>query len=159
MQIGYVKQKEFITRDDNGGKKVNKYFEMSIRPVFGMSAKFTMSKNNSDNENAPAYNLYAHSEKGSISRKQKVGALWIREYEGETFMSGHIETPMMATGKLQISLWRAKSLFENEVVDWIYDVNWKPYNPDTTTSSDGTSTAQPGYEVPDVDIDEDEIPF
>ncbi len=159
MQIGYVKQKEFITKDGNGEKKVNKYFEMSIRPIFGASAKFTMSKNKSDNENAPAFNIYAHSEKGSISRKQKVGALWMREHEGETFMSGHIETPMITTGKLQISLWKAKPLFDNEVVDWMYDVNWKPYNPDVAKATEGANTTQPSYETPDIDIDEDEMPF
>jgi|GEM_PF-5811713 len=158
MQIGYVKQKE-ITVKDGDQQRVTKYFEMNIRPIFGVSAKFTMSKNNSDNENAPAYNIFAHSEKNSIGRKQKVGALWMQEYQGEAFMAGHIETPMVATGKLNISLWKSKPIYEGEFVDWMYDVNWKPYNPNTEKTTTETGQVPVTYMTPGIDISEDEIPF
>ena len=157
MQIGYVKQKE-ITVKDGDQQRVTKYFEMNIRPIFGTSAKFTMSKNKSENENAPAYNIYAHNEKGWINRKQKVGALWMQQHDGQDFMAGHIETPMVATGKLNISLWKSKPLYDNEVVDWMYDVNWKAYNPNAAKAGEAGGTT-PNYETPDIDIDEDEIPF
>jgi len=161
MQIGFVRKKEFVVRDENGERKTQSYLEMSIRAIFGVSAKFTISKNNSESENAPEYNIFAHNEKGWIGRKQKVGALWMKEFEGEKFMSGHIETPFVPGGKLQISLWRAKPLYDGEKVDWLYDVNWKAYNP----NRDESEKDAPGYEVSvvqprqsEIDID-DEILF
>ncbi len=159
MQIGFVRKKEFISRDESGEKKTQSYLEMSIRPLFCVSAKFTISKNGSDHENAPEYNIFAHSEKGWIKRKQKVGALWLREYEGEKFMTGYVETPLVQSGKLSISLWRAKPVFDDEEVDWLYDVNWKPYNPQTEASKNEVEVSVVYPKQQQIDIDEDEIPF
>lgn len=159
MQIGFVKKREIALRGEEGETKRVSYYEMTIKPVFGASAKFTLNKNKSDKENAPLYNIYAHNERGWINRKMKVGALWIRETdEGKSFMSGMVETPLVGDGKLYISLWRAEAMYKGEVVDWEYDVVWKPYTP---PKDEEQSPRKVPVEIvtPSINIDEDEIPF
>ena len=159
MQIGFVKKREIALRGEEGEAKRVSYYEMTLKPLFGASVKFTLNKNKSDKENAPLYNIYAHNERGWVSRKMKVGALWLKETdEGESFMSGMIETPLVDGGKLYISLWRAEAMYKGEVVDWEYDVVWKPYTP--PKDEDQTQRTVPVEIVtPSINIDEDEIPF
>lgn len=157
MQIGFVRQNAIKVKEGEGQKEV-KYLEMFLRPMFGNVQGFTLSKNTSDAENAPAYNIYAHNASGWIGRKMKVGALWMRETEqGEKFMSGNIETPLVANGRMSISVWKAKPLFEGEKVDWAYDVSWNPYeDKKDDTSVPRVPNAATASQSGD---DDDEIPF
>jgi uncharacterized protein (DUF736 family) len=157
MQIGFVRQNARKVKE-NGEQKEVKYLEMFLRPMFGMVQGFTLSKSTSDAENAPAYNIYAHNTQGWIGRKAKVGALWMRETEeGDKFMSGNIETPLVANGRMSISVWKAKPLFEGENVDWAYDVSWNPYD----DKKDDTSVPRvPNATTPSHSSDDDdEMPF
>ena len=158
MQIGFVRENKMVVVQNDERKEV-KYLEMFIKPALGVVASFTLSKNKSENSSAPAYNLYAHSEKGWISRKSKVGALWMKQTEeGETFMNGHIESPLFEGGRLQISVWKAKAMYEGEVIDWLYDVSWKHY--ETKNESNGNVPGTVVYpKGNDIEISEDEIPF
>lgn len=157
MQIGFVRQNVMKIKKDGEQKEV-RYLEMFLRPMFGNVQGFTLSKSTSDAENAPAYNIYAHNTQGWISRKARVGALWMRETEeGEKFMSGNIETPLVANGRMSISVWKAKPLFEGENVDWVYDVSWNPYDEkkdDTSVPRVPTATTASQQSA-----DDDEMPF
>lgn len=155
MQVGFVRQQSMVVQRGEERQEV-KYLEMHVKPVFGVAMRFTLSRNKSENENAPAYNIYAQNEKGWIKRKMKAGALWMRQTEeGEDFMSGHIETPLCDGGKMQVALWKAKPLYENEEVDWLYDVSWKPYVPKQEDVG-----VTPSYAPPSVSVDDEEpIPF
>ena len=161
MQIGYAQKREMAVQQDGESKKIS-YYEMNIRTLFGTTEKFTLSRNKSDNENAPYFNIYAYNNKGWIKRKLKAGALWLKSTDdGTQFMAGHIETPLVDGGKMQISLWRAKPLFEGESVDWEYDVVWKPYTPPKEDQQPvSTQREIPVTVMPtDITINEDEIPF
>lgn len=155
MQVGFVRQQSMVVQRGEDRQEV-KYLEMHVKPVFGVAMRFTLSRNKSENAEAPAYNIYAQNEKGWIKRKMKVGALWMRRTdEGEDFMSGHIETPLVDGGKMNISLWKAKPLFENEEVDWLYDVSWKPYAPKKDDEKTTSTHAAPAVDV----SSDDELPF
>ena len=162
MQIGYVRENKMVVVQNDERKEV-KYLEMFIKPALGVVAGFTLSKNKSENSSAPSYNIYAHSEKGWIGRKAKVGAFWLKTTpEGESFMSGHIESPLFEGGKLQISLWKARPMYEGEVVDWLYDVSWKPYEAKNEGDGKEKSSVPVSVVYPDgtsIEINDDEIPF
>lgn len=150
MQVGFVRQQSMVVQRGEERQEV-KYLEMHVKPVFGGTMRFTLSKNKSENTEAPAFNIYAQNEKGWIKRKMKVGALWLRKTEeGEDFMSGHIETPLVESGRMNIAVWKAKPLFEGEEVDWLYDVSWKPYAPKKEEEE-----AAPKH----TSLSDDEIPF
>jgi len=159
MQIGYAQKREMVVQQDDESRKVS-YYEMNIRVLFGKSEKFTLSRNKSEHENAPYFNIYAYNQKGWINRKLKAGALWLKTTdEGTQFLAGHIETPMVAGGKMQISLWRAKPLYDSENVDWEYDVVWKPYTPPKDDQPRDIPVTIV-HKSEDIDVGEDdEIPF
>uniref|UniRef100_UPI0040489CC5 DUF736 family protein n=1 Tax=Aliarcobacter sp. TaxID=2321116 RepID=UPI0040489CC5 len=149
MNIGYVKHKT------NGmtGNERKEWFELGIRPPFMTSATFSMHKNqNKKNSNEPDYTIWTnYNRKGENFRGVKVGGLWKKvQRDGITpYFTGVIESPAFPpTGKLNITLFETK-VFEGESaadIDWIYDVNWQPYQGNTNGASTGASTG--GYTEP-----------
>lgn len=165
MQIGYVEKKEMAVQESDGEIIKKSYYEMNIRMLFGTIERFTLSRNKSDKQNAPYFNIYAHNPKGWTARKLKAGGLWLKSLpDGTKFLSGAIETPMVDRGKLQISLWNAKPMYDGEDVAWEYDVVWKPYNPseEEQTQPNKMPPAPKVKVMPagsDIDISDEEIPF
>jgi uncharacterized protein (DUF736 family) len=124
MQIGFVEKRELVV---SGEKK--SWFEMIIKAPFVREFSMKMSKNeNKKNEKSPDYFLYYRTnvKKGENYRDTNVGGLWLKiSNDGKTqFMSGHIETPMVGDGRINIALFKAKPNYDNEKVDWMYDVVW-----------------------------------
>lgn len=147
MNIGYIKHKT------NGltGNERKEWFELGIRPPFMESATFSMHKNqNKQNSNEPDYTIWTnYNRKGESFRGVKVGGLWRKvQRDGKTpYFTGVIESPAFATGKLNITLFEAK-VFEGETaadIDWIYDVNWQPYQGNSNSSSTGGYTEPVTY--------------
>jgi uncharacterized protein (DUF736 family) len=163
MTIGNVVQKSF---ESNG--KVVKYIEMIIRPPFMNSATFTISENkNKDKESAPDYFInYSYNRKNETFRRVRVGSLWNKVSDnGVQYKSGYIETPAVSTGKLYITLFKAKQ-FENEAQapNWLYDVIYQA--PQTkkeipvNTYQNGEYQSTTNYEPTPTDIDTTEdCPF
>lgn len=147
MNIGYVKHK---TNGMTGAER-KEWFELGIRPPFMESATFSMHKNNDKkNSNEPDYTIWTnYNRKGESFRGVKVGGLWRKvQKDGKTqYFTGVIESPAFATGKLNITLFETK-VFENEKaadIDWIYDVNWQPYQGNSNSSSTGGYTEPVAY--------------
>ena len=147
MNIGYVKHK---TNGMTGAER-KEWFELGIRPPFMESATFSMHKNNDKkNSNEPDYTIWTnYNRKGESFRGVKVGGLWRKvQKDGKTqYFTGVIESPAFATGKLNITLFETK-VFENEKaadIDWIYDVNWQPYQGNQNSNSTGGYTEPVAY--------------
>ena len=147
MNIGYVKHKT------NGaiGDDRKEWFELGIRPPLMESATFSMHKNKSkQNANEPDYTIWTnYNRKGENFRGVKVGGLWkkLQKDKVTTYFTGVIESPAFATGKLNITLFEAK-VFQGESaadIDWIYDVNWQPYQGNTNSTSTGGYTEPIAY--------------
>ena len=147
MNIGYVKHKS------NGveGEGRKEWFELGIRPPFMQSATFSMHKNkNKTKDSEPEYSIWTnYNRKGENFRGVKVGGLWKKmQKDGKTaYFTGVIESPAFNNGKLNIALFETK-LFKDEVasdIDWIYDVNWQPYNGNSRNSNDYNTS---GYAEP-----------
>ena len=147
MNIGYVKHKtNGMTGDDR-----KEWFELGIRPPFMESATFSMHKNKSkQNANEPDYTIWTnYNRKGENFRGVKVGGLWkkLQKDKVTAYFTGVIESPAFATGKLNITLFEAK-VFQGENaadIDWIYDVNWQPYQGNTNSTSTGGYTEPIAY--------------
>ena len=146
MNIGYVKHKS------NGieGEGRKEWFELGIRPPFMASATFSMHKNTrKQKDSEPDYKIWTnYNRKGEHFRGVEVGALWKKvSRDGKTnYFTGKIETPAVANGVLNITLFETK-VFENDTaadIDWIYDVNWKPQSNNNSNASYGTG----GYTEP-----------
>jgi len=166
MKIGHVSKKSY-----KAGEEVKSYLEMIIRPPFMESATFTVSANKEKlNPNEPDFMIwYNFNRKGEKYPSTKVGALWNKTSDkGTEYKNGSIECPAVQGGKLSISVFAAK-VKEGEAVEWSHDVLWSP--PLASNNSNGYSDGgyaapytppAPIYEkasVPEIDINEDEIPF
>jgi uncharacterized protein (DUF736 family) len=168
MNIGNVTKKSFNV-GTGADAKVQKYLEMIVRPPFMESATFTISQNKKkENDNAPDWNIfYSYNRRGDKFRRAKVGAIWDKTKDDLQYKTGHIETPLMPNGRLNITLFKAKQL-EGETVapTWAYDVVWTFYKADDDNDSNTSSNYNaPAYHdaptsnIPEIDIDTDEIPF
>ncbi len=175
MNIGVTNAKSFKVDDGNGGKKDKSYLEMSIRPPFMESATFTITTNaNKENDNAPDFFInYSFNRRGENYPRARVGALWNKtSKDGDTtYIGGHIESPLFATGKMYISIFKAKAFDNSPPPKHRHDVVWSPplaQNNDTDYSQHSqepqtyqapANQAQKQEGVPIVEIEEDEIPF
>jgi len=189
MNIGVTNIRTFKVSDGQGGKREKQYLEMSIRPPFMQSATFTITKNDKgDNENAPDYLInYSYNRKNEKYPRARVGALWNKtSQDGQTtYIGGHIESPLFATGKIYISVFAAKAFEGMPPPTHRHDVVWSP--PLSTNQNDEANygeyqqqaksyqapqqqsyqspVQQPAAQMPSsnsvpvIDIDEDEIPF
>lgn len=186
MQIGYVFKKEFVTRQ--GEMSVSTaYLEMDIRAPFTRPQKYKLKKNRDEaaHDNAPDFHIYMYvNGRGENLRLPRVGALWLKESDsGVKYMSGHIETPFGEKGRVNISLFSAKPNYDAEAVTWLYDVVWSYYERDDD-DNDTSHYNAPGYDpqatgskapvvhkdkegrvimpesnLPEIDLNTDEIPF
>jgi uncharacterized protein (DUF736 family) len=167
MNIGNVSQKSF-TVGSGENQKVQKFLELIIRPPFMESATFTITQNKKkQNDNEPDFNIfYSYNRRGEKFRRVKAGAIWNKTKGDLEYKTGHIETPLMPNGKLNITLFKAKQL-EGETVapTWIYDVVWSFYKAEDDSNNSSSNYNAPAYHSestntpPEIDIDEGEIPF
>jgi len=177
MNIGYVQQKEYKKGEDR-----IKWFEMSIRVPFG-SCTLTMAKRTpkeGDAENAPDFDLwFSPNRRGESFDRMKAGSLWMKTSEkGNTYLSGYLESPLIASGKMYISVVKYVHQEGMKFQPILYNVLWSPprennesseqnggnyggySNPQTTYPTDQNNQTNGQYaSIPEVDIDEDEIPF
>ncbi|MDR2153056.1 MAG: DUF736 family protein [Helicobacteraceae bacterium] len=112
MRIGVIRKIEIESE---------RYLEMSVNAPFLYPAKFRLFKIKSLSASAPNYQLYLqppHPKKGEKQAAHNVGALWIRTNDkGDNYMSGYIESPLFASGKIGIVVFKPKAQ-----EDWLYDV-------------------------------------
>lgn len=160
MLVGYLKKRTLEIKE--GGEK--KYIAGSLLFPLAPRLDITLSKNNSDNQDAPAFYIMANKPKGWNGGKQRIGALWLdtvanpaSSRDGETYMRGHIETPLVPQERIYVAVFAAKASFEGETVERDYDVLWSPMP--KKKEDDQDQPAQHSNGLPTVDIDDDEIPF
>lgn len=164
MKIGHISKRSY-----KAGEETKSYLEMIVRPPMMESATFTVSSNDKKNPNEPDFNIwYSFNRKGERYPSTKVGALWNKESDsGVKYKNGSIECPAVPGGKLSISIFEAK-VKEGESIDWSHDVLWSPPRAQSDNGYSDGGYAAPYtpppvvYEksaMPDVEINEDEIPF
>lgn len=174
MNIGVLNQQSFIQGKGENRQEI-KYLELLIRPPFMPSATFTVSQNkNKQNDNEPDWIInYSFNRKGENYRRARVGAIWNKIKDDFEYKTGHIESPIFPNGRLNFSMFKAKVLEGEDPasVTWKYDVVWTHYDPSKSNTNDtnGEYSQAPQYDttptgvsqanIPQIDIDEDEIPF
>jgi uncharacterized protein (DUF736 family) len=134
MRLGIVKQ---VVNEEN------KYLEMQIHMAFMRPSKFRLSVNKNAVANQPTYTIYLqpdHPKKGERYITHAVGALWIkRSRDGVDYMSGYIESSALASGKLDIVIYKTK----DQEADHIYDV--VKSNPDNRNRDNNTTGQGPDF--------------
>lgn len=165
MKIGFIRFDSMQIKDaqaQNGKRTVKwleAYFRMAgVRPF---TAKLSKNKNKETNADAPDYNIYLRGNvnKGDSFRDISIGALWIGtgvfDNVEQTFMTGYVESPVF--GRLPISVWRAKPLYENEKLEFLYEISiMKDRQNDQGRETSSNTQAN---KIPEIDISDDEIPF
>jgi uncharacterized protein (DUF736 family) len=168
MNIGVVNQKKYTVGKGEDAKTIP-YLELIVRPPFMESGTFTISQNkNKQNDNEPDWIIYhSFNRRGENYRRSRAGAIWNKTKDDLEYKTGHIDTPVMPNGRLNFTLFKAKPL-ENEdpaKITWAYDVVWNYYDPNKDENNTSSYHDTPAYheepttKVPEINIDEDEIPF
>ena len=150
MNIGVITQNSRTVKKD-GEDVQQQWLEMAIRPPFMSSATFSVHPNNKTKDNEPDYNIwYNFSRKGENYRGTKVGSLWKKKSkDGKTeYFSGHIENPIVANGKMYITVFKAKPMGNEkaEDINWIYDVIWQPYQANNNNNQSNGYTPPVQYD-------------
>ncbi len=167
MTVGYVQQKEM-----KKGEEVRRWFEMSIRVPFG-TCTLTMTKRkpkDGDAENAPDFDLFfSPNRKGETFDRMKVGSLWMKISEKQNkYLSGYIESPFITNGKMYISVVSYIHQEGMPVQPILYNVLWSApqtsgqnsnYQPDDNQRGSSDTQQTTSANIPEIDINEDEIPF
>ena len=158
-QIGFIKQ-EKMEVEDNGQKKEVKWLECHFRIAGVRPFKVKMSKNkNKQKENEPDFYLYLRSNihKGDSFRDIKIGALWLKEKDGEKYLTGNA---FIDFKEVNLYVKKAKPIFDNEKVAWLYDVfMFIDREQKQNSGNGGYAYGEPDYEVSETEIDDTEIPF
>lgn len=113
-----------------------------------VAMKLALNPNRSDNERAPAYDIYALAKSRAWV---KVGALWTKETResGEEFLQGHIDDPSMEQ-RLNIACFRRD--------DGSYAIAWsRPRNRGDRGLP--VSNGPDGGDTNDADAGEPDLPF
>lgn len=156
MTIGFLKKR---TTEIDGAEK--SFLAGTILLPLLSRMEITLSKNKDDQkpENAPEYFIYMTRPKNYGGPKSKIGALWFEKIEkveskkyGETYMKGHIETPLVPGDRLYIAIFKATPAFEGEELKHDYEILWSPAQKKREENQNSNN-------IPVVEIDEDEIPF
>ncbi len=163
MQIGFIRREQLKVKKATG-EEIVKWYECYFRiaGVRPFSAKLSPNKNKTEHKQ-PDYIIYQRGNvnKGDTFRDIPIGSLWMGEklIEGELkkFMTGTIE---IAFRKISIAVWRAEQRYENEVIEYTYDIKTmedkkqnNTYDPDNY-ENDNNDNRHKHH-----DDSEDEIPF
>ena len=161
MQIGFIRREQLkIKKADK--EELIKWYECYFRiaGVRPFSAKLSPNKNKTESKH-PDYIIYQRGNvnKGDTFRDIPIGSLWMGEkvIDGELkkFMTGTIE---VAFRKLSIAVWRAEKRFENEVIEYAYDIKtMEDKRQNSTYEPDSYENEESSYRYSE-EI-EDEIPF
>ena len=161
MTIGYITKEKIETKD--GAKS---YLQMTVRVPFG-SFTATISKNKNDKQGTPDYDIwFSPNRKGETFDRMKIGALWLKtSAQGNQYLSGNIESPLINTGKMWISVVKFnRQEFSKAPDNVIYSVLWSPNKKESNTrdyqpqGEYGSETPPPAPEII-VNVDSDEVPF
>ncbi len=173
MNIGIINKKKF-TVGTGENQKVVQYLEMSIRPPFMTSATFVVSPNpkKEQGDNKPDFLIkFSYNRKNENYRKVTVGGIWNKTTDsGIVYKSGSIKSPAFLAigGVLHFAIFEAKP-FENEdpnTITWSHEVVWDIPSQDQKDNSDEHHNQQDQYDqastqaqMPEINVDDEEIPF
>jgi len=177
MQIGFVRQESISVKDKNEAEsKVVKWLECHFRiaGIRPFSAKMTPNKRK-EKPNQPDFIIYlrANINKKDSFRDIAIGSLWLGEkvIDGvnKKFMTGSLE---VAFTKVSIAVWKAEPRFDGEVINYLYDIKTmedkrageqdyqnNDYDEYSQTPVVYEQPPVQHQQVPQIDINEDEIPF
>ena len=106
-------------------------FDFTVAAPCLPAAQLSMVRNDSAVENAPRYHF--------LYGEERCGAMWRRTPKGggESYLSGHIESPVFPGGKLEVAAFVAKVGGEG-----LMDLVWSP--PRATVTRDAGNAGQEG---------------
>ena len=154
MNIGYIKKSE-------------KSLRMTLAvPFLGREHFYLKWVKEKRKENEPDFRvLWVMSDKKSVV----VGGIWNKVSDaGRAYKSLTIESPAFGNGKLNAAIFEAgeeeKDKEISHVVVWsapkrVDDTSEKFSNPTTTTANNVPVVNDNNYPIPEIEIDDDEIPF
>jgi len=172
MKIGFIRQEMMKIKKQDGSVEDVKWLECYIRMAGVRPFNIKMAKNKTQDttKKQPDYNLYMRTNvnKNDTFRDIPVGALWMGsamiDGEQKTFMTGYIESPLF--GRLNIAVWKAQPLYEGEQMGFLYEIKTME---DKKAQDQEDRYQAPTYDmpqapiqngsIPEIEIDNDEIPF
>ena len=181
MTIGHIWRKVIAEATQTAPRKTALILDIAA-PLLGRTSLTVSANNEKTNANEPDYLLwYNPNPRGSSRYKSvRVGALWNKSSSsGRDYKSGHIELPAVQGGKLYIAVFTAQQKDGQPPLQYTHDVVWSPPQQRTETDqyavpAEMTHTQANGPQVvyekvqthapaqtpqPQIDIDEEEIPF
>ena len=177
MKIGHIRREK--------GKDDKTWLVMDLAIPLAGRTRLTVSLNRSKQtgSNQPDYHLwYNMNARGQSDYKSaRVGSLWNkRSRDGATeYKDGYIEHPFAPGGRMQIAVFAAKPQ-DGETLSYTHEITWNPprgaasgggydggyaepaYTPPQPPQTQSPQQASPNphpQELPEIDINEDEIPF
>ncbi len=170
MKIGHIRKEK--------SKDGKTWLVMDLAMPLAGRTRVTISPNDKKQPGSmqPDYYLwYNMNARGQNHYKSaRVGALWNkRSKDGSVeYKDGYIEHPFAQNGKINIAVFQAKQEGETPPA-YTHEVTWNPPRHENTAYD--TAYAEPAYtqsepatqtqpdphpkELPEIDIDEDDIPF
>ena len=156
MNVGYFKNQTFKGQD---GKEINFIGGMInipfLRPI-ECSLIPTPDDELVKNQNAPIYKIVLFKPKNYEGARQVIGGIWaaISKDGNTSYFKGHIETPLVAGGRIYLALFSPK-----EPNGLMFEATWSAPKKDNNSY-----TPQPSTTIDDdVDVsqycDSDGIPF
>lgn len=109
-------------------------FQFTVAAPFLPALQMTMVRNDSEVAKAPRYHFLYGGE--------RCGAMWRRTPNGggESYLSGHIESPLFAGGKLEVAAFVAKVGGEG-----LMDLVWTPPRPARANDSEHSGSDRDAF--------------
>ena len=151
MNVGYFKHK--TVKDQNGveqkfiGGMINIPF---MRPI-ECSLIITPPEELAGNQKAPIYKIALYKPKGWEVSRQIIGGIWsaVSKDGKVNYFKGHIETPLVAGGRVYIALFEPKE--DNGLM---FEVTWSAPKSNTSAYVPTASNEDASYYA-----DDDAIPY
>ncbi|MDL0088505.1 DUF736 family protein [Campylobacter gastrosuis] len=151
MNIGYFTNMSYQDTNNNIVPYVGGVIVLPFLEPLNVAMISTPKEQKAKNPNSPDFIVAAIKPKGYEGLRQIVGALWNKTSQsGKSYISGYIESPVFANGKIFITLFEGG---ENSKV--LYNVVYSQPRTDKNT----TSQEQMSSQTTDSDYSQDEIPF
>ena len=159
--IGFIKPEKAIIKE-NGVDKEIKWMEcyFMVPGLERFQAKLVANKNK-NGDNSPDYYLYRRGRfnKNLSFRDIKIGTLWLKEKNGEKYMSGFM---LLGDKEVRIGVFAAKPLYEGEKLNYLYDIvmfTESQQNNNEYSRVEPESDISRESEYHNIEIDDSEIPF
>ena len=151
MNVGYFKHK--TVKDQNGAEQkfIGGMINIQFMGAVKCSLVVTSEEEVAGNQKAPIYKIAQYKPKGWEGSRQFIGGIWsaVSKDGKVNYFKGHIETPLVAGGRVYIALFEPKE--DNGL---LFEVTWSAPKSNTSAYVPTASSEDASYYA-----DDDAMPY